>query len=321
MNAGTVDLSVLVPVYDEAPNLETLYREIIDALEPTGRSFEILFVDDGSTDDSVEIERRLAEADGRVKALVFKRNFGQTAALAAAIEHSRGQILVPMDADLQNDPADIPKMVARLEEGFDVVSGWRRRRKDPWLTKVLPSRVANRIVSGVTGVRLHDFGCSLKAYRREVLADVKLYGEMHRYVPVYASWQGGRVTEMEVNHRPRTAGRSKYGLLRTLKVILDLVTVKLLGDYSTKPIYLFGGVGFVLMALGVLSGIWSLVKKISTGVPMYRDPFVLLAVFLFLSGLLCVMMGLLAELIVRTYHESQNKRTYALREIIERREE
>ena len=225
MNGDGVEISILVPVLDERENLRALHAEIIRALEPMGRPFEIIFVDDGSTDGSVEIEREIVQQDGRVKALVFKRNFGQTAALAAAIEHARGDILVPIDADLQNDPTDIPAMIARLEEGYDVVSGWRRRRMDPWLTRVLPSRLANGIVSMVTRVSLHDFGCSLKAYRREVLADVKLYGEMHRYAPVYASWQGGRVTEMEVNHRPRKAGKSKYGLLRSLQVILDLVTV------------------------------------------------------------------------------------------------
>jgi len=317
MNARPIDVSILVPVLDEADNLEKLHDEIVSAVEPTGRSFEIILVDDGSTDASVDVERKLAHADPRVRVLVFKRNFGQTAALAAAIEHSRGDVLVPLDADLQNDPADIPAMLDKLAEGYDVVSGWRRNRKDPWLTRVLPSRIANGIVSRVTKVDLHDFGCSLKAYRRDVLADVKLYGEMHRYTPVYASWQGGRVTEMVVNHRPRKAGKSKYGLLRTLKVILDLVTVKLLGDFSTKPIYFFGGVGLVLMGLGVLSGIYSLIKRLFlVREPLYTDPFALFAVFLFLSGLICVMMGLLAELIVRTYHESQNKRIYALREII-----
>ena len=317
MNARPVDVSILVPVFDEADNLETLHGEIVAAVEPTGRSFEIVLVDDGSTDGSVDVERALAHADPRVKVLLFKRNFGQTAALAAAIEYSRGNVLVPMDADLQNDPADVPAMLGKLEEGYDIVSGWRKNRKDPWLTRVLPSKIANGIVSWVTKVNLHDFGCSLKAYRREVLADVKLYGEMHRYTPVYASWQGGRVTEMVVNHRPRKAGKSKYGLLRTLKVVLDLVTVKLLGDFSTKPIYFFGGVGLVLMGLGVLSGIYSLIKRFFlVREPLYTDPFALFAVFLFLSGLICVMMGLLAELIVRTYHESQNKRIYALREII-----
>ena len=316
MNGQPIDVSILVPVLDEADNLEKLHDEIVAAVKPTGRSFEIILVDDGSTDGSIETERKLADADPRVKALLFKRNFGQTAALAAAIEHSRGDILVPMDADLQNDPADIPAMLDKLEEGYDVVSGWRKNRKDPWLTRVLPSKIANGIVSWVTKVDLHDFGCSLKAYRREVLADVKLYGEMHRYTPVYASWQGGRVTEMVVNHRPRTAGKSKYGLMRTLKVILDLVTVKLLGDYSTKPIYFFGGVGLMMTMLGVLSGTWSLLKKVIWGHPVFTDPFALFAVFLFLSGLICIMMGLLAELIVRTYHESQNKRIYALREIV-----
>ena len=320
MTGAPPDISVLIPVYNEADSLPLLYDEICRALVPLGRPFEIVIADDGSTDSSPGLERELARKDPRVTVLLFTRNFGQTAALAAAIDHARGSILVPIDADLQNDPADIPRMIARLEEGFDVVSGWRRPRRDPWLRRLLPSRVANFLISRVTRVPLHDYGCSLKVYRRDVLAGVRLYGEMHRFTPVYAAWQGARVTEMLVHHRPRIRGRSKYGLLRTLKVPLDLFTVKLLGDYSTKPMYFFGGLGLLLLFLGLASAAWSVIKLIVWKHPVFTDPFALFAVFLFLTGLVCLQMGLLAELIVRTYHESQNKPVYALREVIHRNE-
>ncbi|MFH0962847.1 MAG: glycosyltransferase family 2 protein [Planctomycetota bacterium] len=316
MSGATPEISVLIPVCNEAESLPILYDEIRRALDGLGRPYEIVIVDDGSSDSSPDIERELARKDSRVTVLLFTRNFGQTAALAAAIDRARGSILIPIDADLQNDPADIPRMIAKLEEGYDVVSGWRRPRRDPWLTRVLPSQVANLLISCVTRVPLHDYGCSLKVYRRDVLAGVRLYGEMHRFTPVYAAWQGARVTEMQVHHRPRTRGRSKYGFLRTLKVPLDLFTVKLLGDYSTKPMYFFGGMGLVLLFGGLASAGWSVYKLIRWQHPVFTDPFALFAVFLFLTGLICIQMGLLAELIVRTYHESQNKPVYAVREVI-----
>jgi len=250
--------------------------------------------------------------------LLLRRNYGQTAAMAAGFDRARGAYIVPMDADLQNDPDDIPMLLAKLEEGFDVVSGWRKERKDRALTRRLPSRIANWVIGKVGGLPLHDYGCTLKAYRREFLAPVRLYGEMHRFIPIYAKWAGARVTEVVVRHHARSEGRSKYGLGRTLKVLLDLMTVKFLGDYSTKPLYLFGRWGFLLCFLGVICGAITLVQKFLS--PMnyaHRNPLLLLAVFLFVIGIQLVGMGLLAELQVRTYHESQSKPTYLVAEELE----
>src|SRR5438093_21243 len=234
------DISVFLPVFNEEPNLRPLHEKLDRALEQLGRTAEIIYVDDGSSDGSLDVLREIATEDSRVRVLALRRNYGQTPAMSAGIDAARGEVLIPMDADLQNDPADIKRLLEKLDEGYDVVSGWRKHRQDAFITRTLPSRIANSVISRIGGVPLHDYGCSLKAYRREVLKDVNLYGEMHRFIPIYAAWAGGRVTEIPVTHYPRTAGKSKYGLSRTIKVVFDLVTIKFMASYLTKPIYLFG---------------------------------------------------------------------------------
>ncbi len=309
-------LSVVVPVLDEQDNLPALYEQITRALQ--GRyEYEIVLVDDGSTDNSFQILKGLHASDSRVRVVRFRRNFGQTAALSAGFAHARGEVVVAMDADLQNDPADIPMLVSKLDEGCDVVSGWRKKRHDKALTRRLPSRIANWMISTITGVHLHDFGCTLKVYRREVLAETKLYGEMHRFIPALASWSGAKVTECVVNHRPRTAGKAKYGLERTLKVMLDLITIKFLGSFSTKPIYIFGGLGMLTALAGLLSGVIVVYQKFHSNFFMNRNPLLLLTAVLMITTVQFILMGLLAELLVRTYHESQNRPTYVIKEVVE----
>ncbi len=306
------DLSLVVPVYNEEENLKPLWGEIRKVLGKIRGSWEVVFVDDGSEDQSPRILEEISRKEPRVRVLRFMRNFGQTAALSAGIDHARGKVVVFMDADRQNDPGDIPRLIKRIHDGYDLVSGWRRKRKDP-LSKRFPSVIANWFISLLTGVKLHDYGCTLKAYRRGILKDIHLYGEMHRFIPVFASWAGARITEEVVNHRPRVSGRTKYGIFRTFKVLLDLMTVKFLSTYSTKPIYLFGGAGMVLTAGGVLSGIVVLIEKYQLGAYAHRNPLLLLAIFLFLVGVQLILMGLIAEILVRTYHESQKKPIYVLR--------
>jgi glycosyltransferase involved in cell wall biosynthesis len=308
------DVSVIVPFLNERESLPQLYREVVEAMKPTGKAYEIVFVDDGSTDKSSEYIEGLAKADPGVKLIKFTRNFGQTAAMAAGFRYAKGRVYVAIDADNQNDPADIVLLLSKLEEGFDVVSGWRHKRQDKLITRKLPSTIANRLLSKVTGVYLHDYGCSLKAYRAEYLDSVELYGEMHRFIPAYASMAGAKVAEVRVNHRARTKGVSKYGLARVFKVIMDLITVKFLSSYVSKPSYLFGGVGSVLCILGLFSALEVVVEKIAFGTYAHRNPFLLLAVFLFFLGVQLVLMGLIAELMVRTYHESQNKTTYLIKD-------
>lgn len=283
-------------------------------MEAVGKSWELLFVDDGSSDGSTEVLHDLQNRDPRVRLLVLARNFGQTAAMAAGFDHARGDIIIPLDADLQNDPIDIPRILDKLDEGFDVVSCWRRDRQDSWWTRVLPSRIANWLISRLSGVHLHDYGCTLKGYRRKVVRHIRLYGEMHRFIPIFATWAGARVTEIPVQHHPRLFGRSKYGLVRTIKVILDLITIKFLGSFSTKPMYLFGGLGFISFGLGTLFSFISLYQKFFFAVKAHRNPLVLIAAFFFIVGVQFILIGLVAELIVRTYHESQDKPTYLLRE-------
>jgi len=307
-------LSIVVPVFNEQDNLEPLVEEIRRGLE--GESYELILVDDGSTDTSFETMRSLAIRDSRIRCIRFRGNFGQTAAMSAGIDVSRGRVIVSMDADLQNDPADIPRLVARLDQGYDVVSGWRRNRKDHG-ARVLPSRVANWLISRISGVRLHDFGCTLKAYRGEILRQVKLYGEMHRFIPLYAALQGARIGELEVHHRPRRYGESKYGFNRIWKVLLDLMTAKILTSYVTKPIYAFGGVGMILCSLGVLTAGVALVQKLAQGTWVHRNPLALLAVFFFLVGMQLIMMGVLAELLIRIHHAVQDRPAYAIRETFE----
>jgi glycosyltransferase involved in cell wall biosynthesis len=309
-------LSVVVPLLDEEDNLPALYEQIKRALE--GRyDYEIIFVDDGSTDGSFKILKDLHTSDPRVRVIRFRRNFGQTAALSAGFAHAKGDVIIAMDADLQNDPADIPMLVAKLDEGYDVVSGWRLKRQDKALTRRLPSKIANGLISWITQVKLHDFGCTLKAYRREVLAETRLYGEMHRFIPALASWSGAKVTECVVNHRPRTAGKAKYGLERTLKVVLDLITIKFLGSFSTKPIYIFGGLGMFSALTSLLTGLTVIYQKLHSDFPMNRNPLLLLTAVLMITTVQFILMGLLAELLVRTYHESQNRPTYVIKEVLE----
>jgi glycosyltransferase involved in cell wall biosynthesis len=311
---GDERVSIVVPLYNEELNVEELFHRISDVV--TAETAEFIFVDDGSTDATYERLCAIAALDARVRVIRFRRNFGQTAALSAGIDHARGDIIIPMDGDLQNDPADIPRLLAKLTEGYDVVSGWRRRRQDPFHRR-LPSQLANRLISWISGVRLHDYGCSLKAYRRDVLADVRLYGEMHRFVPIYASWQGARVAEIPVMHHPRTRGTSNYGMERTLKVVLDMIVVKFLSSYATKPIYVFGGFGVLsLFAATVVFGTMVYLKL--TGIRSFIEtPLPLVVVMFLLVGCLSVLLGLVAELTVRTYYESQGKRTYVIAERLE----
>jgi len=308
-----VDLSIVIPVFNERENLQPLWEAVREALEPLGLQWEVLMVDDGSLDGSTEVLAALAESNDHIRVLELARNFGQTAAIAAGFEHARGEIIIPMDADLQNDPADIAEILVTLEQGYDVVSCWRRDRQDAWLTRVVPSRLANWLISRISGVHLHDYGCTLKGYRRSIVRHIRLYGEMHRFTPIFASWAGARVTEIAVRHHPRRHGRSKYGLARTLKVLLDLITIKFLGSYSNKPMYLFGGLGFVsFIAGGILSAL-TLYQKFFDAVKAHRNPLLLLSIFFFLVGMQFILFGLVAELIIRTYHESQGKPTYILK--------
>jgi len=318
MGIQSTEVSVVVPLLNEQDNIAPLYEQITQTLTDK-YSYEIIFVDDGSTDNSFSILSELQKADTRMRVIRFRKNFGQTAALSAGFAHARGNIIVAIDADLQNDPADIPEMVARLNEGFDVVSGWRKNRHDNAITRLLPSRIANWLIAKITGVKLHDFGCTLKVYRREVLAETKLYGEMHRFIPALASWSGASIAEMVVNHRPRTAGAAKYGLGRTLKVVLDLITVKFLGSFSTKPIYIFGGLGLICALVSVVSGLAVLYQKFisASHLAMNRNPLLVLTAMLVTATIQFILMGLLAELMVRTYHESQNRPTYVIKEILE----
>src|SRR5690348_5722889 len=315
-NEGAPLLTITVPIYNEEANIAPLYEKINEAMSAFGKSWELELVDDGSRDGSPELLDEIAAKDARVTIVHFARNYGQTAAMMAGMDHARGEIIVPMDGDLQNDPADIAKLLTKLDEGYDVVSGWRKDRQDHAIKRNLPSRLANTLISRVSGVHLHDYGCSLKAYRREVLDGVKLYGEMHRFVPIYAAWNGARVTEILVQHHPRLHGESKYGLERVFKVVLDLLVVKFLFRYANKPIYVFGGFGFLSIVTGGFAGIWALALKIFKGVSLIQTPLPLLSVFLGAVGILSVLMGLLAEMLNRTYHESQGKAVYRIGRIV-----
>jgi glycosyltransferase involved in cell wall biosynthesis len=311
-----MDISVVVPVFNESGSLRTLYGEILEALEPLGRSFEIIFVDDGSSDDSFPILQGLAASDRRVIVARFVRNFGQTAAMAAGFDLAGGEVLVPMDADLQNHPADVPAILAKIDQGYDVVSCWRQDRHDAYLTRRLPSTLANALISRISGVHLHDYGCTLKGYRREIMRHVRLYGEMHRFIPVFASWEGARVTEIPVRHRPRTTGQSKYGLMRTFKVALDLVTIKFLGKYSTKPMHFFGGMGILLIIAGFIAAAATLFEKFAYEVKAHNNPLLLGAVFFVILGVQFILIGLIAEFMTRIYHEPRGKPTYVLATVL-----
>ncbi len=311
------ELSVVIPVRNEAANVEPLYRELTDTLVASGRSYEVLFVEDGSTDDTYARLTRIQGADARVRVIRFRRNFGQTAAFAAGFAHARGRYIVTSDGDLQNDPRDIPALVTELERGHDIVCGWRAKRKDAFVTRKIPSTIANRLISWATGVQLHDYGCSLKAFRAEVVKPLRLYGEMHRFLPAIASEMGVSISEMVVNHRPRTHGRSNYGLGRTVRVILDLLTVKFLLSYSTKPLQIFGLVGGGMALAGVLVSGYLAYVRLFGYQSIANRPLLLFGILLIFSGMQLITLGLLAELQARTYHESQNKPVYVIREILE----
>ena len=310
-------LSIVIPVFNEEESIQHLKSALDEALVDFKKSWEVIFVDDGSRDSTDQVLESLASSDPEhTKVVILRRNFGQTTAIAAGIDHASGEVIVLSDADLQNDPADIPLLVAKLEEGYDVVSGWRKNRQDAFITRTLPSRIANGLISWVTGVHLHDYGCTLKAYRREVLTGFRLYGEMHRFIPVYASSIGAKIVEVPVQHHPRRWGKAKYGLERTLKVILDLFTVKFLSDFTGKPSYLFGGIGALFILFSLVMMVFLAVRRITVGTEVLSSPFFQVSIVTLSFGFQAILMGLLAELLVRIYHESQHKPTYTIRKRI-----
>lgn len=313
-------LSVIIPVHNEEDSIRVLYQELIDALENLDQGFELIFIDDGSTDQSFNVLSKLHKDDARVIVVSFRRNFGQTAALSAGFDYARGDIIITLDADLQNDPHDIPKLLEKIDQGFELVNGWRFNRKDPFFTRRLPSMIANKIISMVTGVKLHDYGCTLKAFKKEITKNIKLYGEMHRFIPAIASGIGCPIAEVKVNHRARMHGKSNYGISRTIRVILDLITVKFLLGYATRPIQIFGLLGFVSGIIGLGIALYLTIQKQLYGIPLANRPLLLLAILLIFIGLQFVTLGLLAELQSRTYHETQNKPTYFIRRILKKQD-
>ena len=317
MSSENPDISVVLPVYNEVDNVVPVHKEITDALQGTGLRYEILFIDDGSTDGSVNKLKEIQREDPCTRVVIFRRNFGQTAAMSAGLDLAEGEVVVTMDADRQNDPADIPAMLKKLDEGYDMICGWRHQRQDGYLLRLLPSMIANKIISSTTDVKLHDYGCTLKAIRKDVAKQIRLYGEMHRFIPAIASWIGVRIAEMKVNHRARTAGVSKYGMSRTFRVVLDLLTVKFLLGYSARPIQFFGSIGLASGFLGFILCVWLGIQKIFFEIPLGDRPILLLAVMLVFIGLQFITVGLLAEVQTRTYYESQGKRIYSIREIVE----
>ncbi len=322
-------VSIIVPVYNERDNIRPLVTRIFEVMSAGIYRWELIVVDDGSNDGTCDAlkdlcRERIASDDNSqlrqrfpMKVIFFRRNFGQTSAIAAGFDHCVGDIIVPIDGDMQNDPADIPRVVRKLQEGYDVVSGWRQNRKDTFITRKIPSWIANYVIGIITGVRLHDYGCSLKAYHRDIIANLKLYGEMHRFIPALASWAGARVTEMVVNHHPRTRGKTKYGLNRTFKVVLDLITIKFLGTFSTRPLHIFGGIGLLSFLSALIIGSIMVYLKIANHEDMSQSPLPILAAMLMMMSIQFLLMGLLAEMLCRTYHESQDKPTYIIRHIIE----
>jgi len=310
------DISVIIPLYNEAESIGPLFEKVMTELEKLPRAFEILLVDDGSSDGTAEILRDLADGDRRVKVITFRRNFGQTAALMAGIDHALGDIFVAMDGDGQNDPSDISRLLEQIDAGYDVVSGWRKDRKDGTISRVIPSRIANWIASRISGVPLNDYGCTLKAYRRDVLKNVRIYGEMHRFIPIYAKWEGARVTEIPVKHHSRSAGKSNYGIERTIKVILDLIVITFLSRYASRPSYLFGTFGLLNLFLALLAASYTLWLKFAEGKSFIATPMPLLVVFLMTIGFMSILFGLLAEMVMRTYYEAQGKAAYSIKETV-----
>lgn len=313
MNIG---ISLVIPVYNEEESLPVLITEIKAAMEKLNLGYEAIFINDGSKDQSLAVLKNLAQSKEWVKIIDFRKNFGQTAALAAGISSAQGDIIIPLDADLQNDPQDIPNFIAKINEGYDVVSGWRKNRQDKTLSRKIPSWLANALISKITGIDLHDYGCTMKAYRSEVIKDVKLYGEMHRFIPAYAAWFGAKITEMAVNHRPRKFGRTKYGISRTFRVILDLLTVKFLSNYSTKPMHFFGKVGFYSLGISFISGLLAVYLRQWHHISFISTPLPLLTVFLGLLAIQFILLGVLAEILIRIYYEGQDKPIYLVKEKI-----
>ncbi len=311
---ASVDLSVVIPVFNEKESLQPLYSELKQSLKALPYSWEIVFVDDGSFDGSVDVLKSIQAGDDQVGIILFRRNFGQTAALSAGFDYARGDIIITMDADMQNDPADIGIVVGKLADGYDIVSGWRRARKDKWLSRKLPSKIANRLISRMTGVRLHDYGCTLKAYRREVIKNLRLYGELHRFIPALANERGAKVTELEVNHRARQFGQSKYTLSRTTRVLLDLANVKFLLEYRTKPLQFFGKLGLFGLAAGALIFFLTVAMKIFQGVDISGNPLLVMSLFMFTAGIQLISIGLVGELVTRAYYETQGKPIYVVKE-------
>jgi glycosyltransferase involved in cell wall biosynthesis len=310
------ELSVVIPLYNEAENVEPLYMELSAALDQTGYSYEVIVVDDGSRDDSFNRLKAVHQQDRRWRIIRFRRNFGQTAGFSAGFNAALGEIVITSDADLQNDPCDIPKLLAKMAEGYDIVSGWRVHRREPFLSRRLPSMVANRMISGATGVVLHDYGCSLKAYRSEVVKNVRLYGELHRFIPAIASWMGVTVAEVPVNDRARRFGKSKYGISRTFKVFLDLISLRFILGYATRPLHVFGAVGLAMGLLGIILGLYLTFVKLALGQTIGSRPLLLLAALLVILGVQMISMGLLADMVMRTYHEVQDKPIYVIRECL-----
>ncbi|NQZ63255.1 glycosyltransferase family 2 protein [Crocosphaera sp.] len=315
-NYSEVYLSVIVPIFNEVESLPVLIAKIADVLQESKRSYEIIAVDDGSQDGSAELLQKLARSRHDLVAIIFRRNYGQTPAMAAGFQYAKGKIMITLDGDLQNDPADIPKLVAKVEEGYDLVSGWRKNRQDNRLTRLLPSKIANWMIGGVTGVKLHDYGCSLKAYRREVISDMNLYGELHRFLPALAYIEGAKITEIPVRHHARRFGQSKYGLGRTFRVVMDLLTIFFLKKFLTRPMHIFGLGGLILMITGILIASYLTFLKLIIGLSIGNRPLLILAVLLILTGIQLLISGLLAELIMRTYHESQKRPIYRVRQVV-----
>jgi glycosyltransferase involved in cell wall biosynthesis len=309
-------ISIILPVLNEEENLVDMNTEITGVVENMDVDYEIIYIDDGSTDRSFDILSSLREENPNIKVIQFRRNFGQTAGLAAGFDYANGDVIITMDSDRQNDPNDIPMLLDKINEGYDLVSGWRFDRQDAWLSRKLPSKIANGLISKITGVKLHDYGCSLKAFRREVIENIRLYGEMHRFIPAIASWMGVRIAEVKVNHRARVAGTSKYGISRTFRVILDLITVKFLLQYSARPIHFFGGIGLASGVTGFLIALVMMIQRFFYAVPMGDRPLLLLAVLLMFIGLQFITFGLLGELMTRTYHEAQDKPVYVVRQTL-----
>ena len=308
-------ISIIIPIYNEEENLKQLFAEIYDIMTSLKFKFEVIAINDGSLDNSLKVLKKLSQQHSDLKIINFTRNFGQTAAMSAGFDNAAGEIIIPIDSDLQNDPRDIKNLIKKIDEGYDVVSGWRKNRKDSKFKRNFLSKVANKIISLISGVKLHDYGCTLKAYKKSVLQEVKLYGEMHRFIPIYTHLRGAKITEIEVNHRPRVAGKSKYGMERIFKTMLDLIVVKFIAKYFKKPIYLFGGVGLALLFLSCLSFSWAVLLKIA-GTSFIKTPLPLFSSMSFILGIVCILMGIMTEVIVRIYFESQDKKSYIVDEII-----